>query len=554
MGALWGLDLGQFAKFCVVSAAGFASSFVVYGVLVHGGVMPFAAAAVAFAVAVSQNYLLNRFWTLATYSTSWLRAVSRLAFIGVLVFVCLQFESSLALLDELLAALFLALIAVGITTLVWMLHAWRSRLALIGVLVFVCLQFESSLALLDELLAALFLALTAVGTTTLVWMLHAWRSGDSLEQTRFPALEREPAHSFSLILPARHEQAVLVPTLAKLAEQRHPAFEVIVVVGHDDPETHAVALAATAEDERFRVVVDTNDRKNKPKALNSALPFARGEVVGVFDAEDQVAPDLLRAVDQRLQETDVEVVQGATQLMNYQSNWFSVRSVLEYYFWFKSRLHFHAGNGFIPLGGNTVFVRRDWLLRAGGWDPDCLAEDCDLGARLSSIGARTVVAYNPELVTREETPPSVRALLKQRTRWNQGYLQVLRKDDWRRLPLGPRLLAAYTLAFPFLQAAIALTLPFAIAGTLVLELPIELALLSFLPLVPLGAILVAEVIGLSELAREFELKPRLRHYAWLVVGVIPYQLVLSLAAARAAYRELRGIRNWEKTAHVGAHL
>lgn len=148
----------------------------------------------------------------------------------------------------------------GLTSGIW--SPTGGWLVLTALLVLVSLRFQSSLALLDELLAALFLALAAVGTTTLVWMLHAWRSGDSLEQTRFPALEREPVHSFSLILPARHEQAVLVPTVAKLAEQRHPAFEVIVVVGHDDPETYAVAIAATADDERFRVVVDTNDRKN----------------------------------------------------------------------------------------------------------------------------------------------------------------------------------------------------------------------------------------------------------------------------------------------------
>ena len=31
-------------------------------------------------------------------------------------------------------------------------------------------------------------------------------------------------------------------------------------------------------------------------------------------------------------------------------------------------------------------------------------------------------------------------------------------------------------------------------------------------------------------------------------------LIADIAALRAAWREYRGIRNWEKTAHVGAHL
>src|SRR5262249_18427338 len=101
-------------------------------------------------------------------------------------------------------------------------------------------------------------------------------------------------------------------------------------------------------------------------------------------------------------------------------------------------------------GGHRVCVRRSWLDEAGGWDESCLAEDCDLGARLSTRGARAVVGYTSALVTQEETPETIAALLKQRTRWNQGFLQVLRKGDWRALSLRPRVLAAYTLAFPFL--------------------------------------------------------------------------------------------------------
>ena len=34
--------------------------------------------------------------------------------------------------------------------------------------------------------------------------------------------------------------------------------------------------------------------------------------------------------------------------MNFWTNWYSVRNVLEYYFWFRSRLHFHAAAGLHP--------------------------------------------------------------------------------------------------------------------------------------------------------------------------------------------------------------
>jgi len=406
----------------------------------------------------------------------------------------------------------------------------------------------------EALLAVLFGLLTVIGVTTLSWMLDAWRDAESLQATAFPAPEAEPRLSFSLIVAARHEERVLGATLLQLARQDYPDFEVTVVVGHDDPGTHRVARHAIGDDPRFRVAVDGHGEKSKPRALNTALPYCRGDVVGVFDAEDYVATGLLRAVDAAFDQTGADVVQGATQLVNQHSSWFSARNAVEYYFWFKSRLHFHSRAGFIPLGGNTVFVRRAWLLASGGWDESCLAEDCDLGTRLSVRGARTAVAYTAELATREETPENVGALIRQRTRWSQGFLQVLRKGDWRLLPWPARGLALYTLSFPFVQAATGLLLPAMIAAAVTLHLPIQLALLSFVPLVPLIAILAVEVAGLDSLRTEFGLHVRFRDHLRLVLSVVPYQLLLGVAAARAAWREFRGRNDWEKTVHVGAHL
>jgi len=419
---------------------------------------------------------------------------------------------------------------------------------------FVLLFVEEPTNVIRVSLALMYIGLAVIGLTTLALMLYAWRDDAALAQTRFSSPELEPELSFSLIVPARDEQEVLSSTLAQLRRQDHPAFQVVVVIGHDDLETRAVAAEATSGDDRFSIVTDFSKTKTKPRALNTGLRECTGDIVGVFDAEDIVAPTLLRSVDQRFRETGADVVQGATQLMNYRSSWFAVRNVLEYYFWFKSRLHFHARNGFIPLGGNTVFIRRRWLEETGGWDDQCLAEDCELGCRLSTMGARTVVAYTSGLATREETPDTLGALVRQRTRWDQGYLQVLRKGDWRALPPRQRLLAAYTLAFPFLHAALAAILPLAILTMIVLPVPIPLALLSFVPAATVLMILAVEMVGLREFGLEFETTPRVRDYARLVVGVIPYQIALAYAASRAGWRELRGVRDWEKTAHLGAHI
>ena len=397
--------------------------------------------------------------------------------------------------------------------------------------------------------------LTAIATTSLVWTLHAWRTPGSLEATGFATQATEPRESFSLIVPARHERAVLGSTLERLAASRHPNFEVLAVVGDDDPETREVAVA-TAEryPDRISVLVDSSQPKNKPKALNTALPHCAGSVTAVFDAEDEVHPDLLGHVDRRFSDTGADVVQGGVQLMNYHSNWYSLRNVLEYYFWFRSRLHFHARQRFIPLGGNTVFIRTDRLREAGGWDPECLAEDCEIGVRLSSRGAKVAVAYDPDLVTREETPGSLRELIKQRTRWNQGFLQVLRKGEWRRLPtMRQRLLARYTLAMPFLQAFTGVLIPVSLAMMILLDLPVVAALLTFIPLIPTLATIAVEAAALGEFCRNYQRRATIRDYLRLLLGTFPYHLLLGMAALRAVVRERRGERGWEKTAHVGAH-
>ncbi len=405
-------------------------------------------------------------------------------------------------------------------------------------------------------IAAVSLALFWMAAFTLWWQMHAWRTPETLAATKFAPPDGGREGSFSLLLPARHEQAVLEHTVERLLQSSHTDFEIIVIVGHDDPETAEVAERAAARDPgRVRVVVDTHEAKNKPKALNTALPHCTGDVVGVFDAEDQVHPELLTHVDHAFRSTGADVVQGGVQLINFHSSWYSLRNCLEYFFWFRSRLHLHAQKGFIPLGGNTVFVRTEVLRTAGGWDPDCLAEDCDLGVRLSSAGKKVVVAYDSDMVTREETPGSLMSLLKQRTRWNQGFLQVYRKKDWKQLPTpGQRMLARYTLMTPFLQAFTGLIIPLNVGIALFLDVPVSIAFVTFLPLVTALVTFVFEVVGLHDFGKQYGLRVRLTHYLKLVLGGPFYQVLLAGAAIRAVWREQRGRSDWELTSHVGAHL
>jgi glycosyltransferase XagB len=208
----------------------------------------------------------------------------------------------------------------------------------------------------------------------------------------------------------------------------------------------------------------------------------------------------------------------------------------------------------VPLGGNTIFIRRYLLEEIGGWDQHCLTEDADIGIRLSKRGVPMRVFYDDRYVTREETPPTVDQFIRQRTRWMQGFYQILFKGDWKHLPTFPqRLLALYTLAFPLLQAALTIYIPVSLYLMFFTEINILAAIVASLPLYMVMAHLLINLVGLYEFTAAHRLKISLWVILKMVLTYLPYQWMINFSAFRALWRHLRGINNWEKTQHLGAH-
>jgi glycosyltransferase XagB len=408
---------------------------------------------------------------------------------------------------------------------------------------------------------SLFLLLVAVllfvvSSATLWWMMHAWRTPDRYAGTDYSEADF-PQLSFSIIMPCRDEREdVMKNTLDRLLNQTHPRCEIIISVGDDDIETVARARRlANQNPDRVRVSVNRDLVKNKPRQLNTALEMCRNEIVGIIDAESLTQPDLLRHVDATFRSRNADVVQGAVHLVNFRSRWFSLRNCLEYRIWFRSRLHGHANSGFIPLGGNTVFIKRELLEQVGGWDGDCLAEDCEIGVRLSVLRKKIVCAYDPALTTLEEAPSSVAQFIKQRTRWALGFMQVMSKGDWKRLPTrAQRFGGWWTLSQQYAMAFAGLIFPIGIIIAIFAKVHTLVAMLSFLPLIPVALTLAFEMLVLHEFGKDLRFKIKLRDYAMLLITTPLYQALLAYAALRATYKFVRKDFGWEKTQHDGDHI
>jgi len=407
----------------------------------------------------------------------------------------------------------------------------------------------------------LSLILTIQSVYTLYIMLYTWDRPEASRKAKAPARLLSPRMSFTVLLPARHEEDVIQTTIERVVRANYPLslLEVMVICSIDDTGTIAKAQQKIAQLRRrgvtnVHVIAFKNIPINKPHGLNVGLRHAHNEVVTIFDAEDDIHPDIFNVVNTVMLEEKVSVVQCGVQLMNYQDKWYSALNVLEYFFWFKSRLHYHARLGMTPLGGNTVFFTRQVLERVGGWDEQDLTEDADIGIRLSLMGERMRVVYDDRYVTREETPPTLGQFIKQRTRWSQGFLQTLFKGEWKQLPrLGQRMLAVYTLGFPAIQAILGLYILASALMMFTVKAPVLAAIILDLPFYLLAAHFTLNIIGLYEFTDAHGLKPTWKTPLVMALGYLPYQWVLAYASVRAVLRQLRGINNWEKTKHIGAH-
>ncbi len=189
------------------------------------------------------------------------------------------------------------------------------------------------------------------------------------------------------------------------------------------PETVA-AIEHVLDAPQFRmVVVPQGAPHTKPKAIDYALPLARGEFLVVYDAEDVPDPDQLRRAAERFRaDPSLACLQAELVPENAHENVLTALFAGEYAGLFGRLLPALARWGLpVPLGGTSNHFRTSVLRQLGGWDAFNVTEDADLGVRLARRGYRAD-AFDSR--THEEAPLTVGAWMAQRTRWMKGWMQT----------------------------------------------------------------------------------------------------------------------------------
>ncbi len=361
----------------------------------------------------------------------------------------------------------------------------------------------------------------------------------------------------SIMVPLLHEREIAGRLIERLSRLTYPKslLEVVLVLEAGDALTRET-VSRTALPEWMSVieVPEVGGLTTKPRALNYALDFCKGSVIGVWDAEDWPEADQIEKVVARFREApdDVVCLQGILDYYNSRSSWISRCFTVEYAMWWRIIMPGIARLGLVvPLGGTTLFFKRQALEELGGWDAHNVTEDADLGVRLARHGYKTELL---QTVTREEATSSIWPWIRQRSRWLKGFLVTyfvhMRRPGkllkelgfWRFVGLQTMFLAAVT---QFATAPLLWSFWVTVFGY---AHPVEITLGSSLVLSLAILFLASEALTLF-----LGLVATASRDRWHLILVLPTMMFYFALGAFASYKAIwelvRAPFYWDKTQH-----
>jgi hypothetical protein len=199
-------------------------------------------------------------------------------------------------------------------------HNWRSTKTVALVLLaglFLIVAPSAVIEALSGALCALFLAAAILRLLSGCFPIAATKRPVRVEDARLPI--------YTIICALYREAAVVNDLVAAIRALDYPPekLDVKFVLEADDRETRRV-LAALKLGPPFEIIIAPPiGPRTKPKALNVALPFARGGYTVVYDAEDAPEPDQLRRALDMFRNADnrLACVQASLTIYNTADNW-----------------------------------------------------------------------------------------------------------------------------------------------------------------------------------------------------------------------------------------
>ncbi len=203
-------------------------------------------------------------------------------------------------------------------------------------------------------------------------------------------------------------------------------MEIIVADDSTDKKTREIVNTYNG---RVKIIRRRHRKGFKAGALNNALKYSKGDIVVVFDS-DWVPPKnfLKRIVKIFNVDKKIAAVQGRIKVLNPDVNLvtrFASALLITYHrIWMPVQNHFKVAY----LCGTAMAIRKDALLKVGGWNEKSLTEDADLTIKFYKNGYKII--YLEDLKVGGEVPYTFWSFIKQQMRWAYGQTRTF-LDHWK---------------------------------------------------------------------------------------------------------------------------
>jgi len=253
-----------------------------------------------------------------------------------------------------------------------------------------------------------------------------------------PHVDRYPM--FSIVIPCHNEENVIEKTVDYLQTQDYPDYEIIAVDDGSTDSTWAVLNTLAEKYDNLRII-KLSSNQGKAVALNMAAASAKAEFLMCLDADALLSRTALKWLAWHFVEFPrVGAVTGNPRVLNRTTLLGKIQTG-EYatIIGLIKRTQRLLGK-VLTVSGVVAAFRKRALLSVGFWDPDMVTEDIDITWKLERNFWD--VRYEPKALCWVLVPETIRGLWRQRLRWAQGGVEVLKKNfdvwfDWRQRRIWP---------------------------------------------------------------------------------------------------------------------
>ena len=261
------------------------------------------------------------------------------------------------------------------------------------------------------------------------YLVYLYMSNRDKEPQDCPALDPLPV--VTIQLPLYNEMYVAERLIDAVCAIDYPRelYEIQVLDDSTD-ETRSIAelavrrYAAQGIDIKY---LHREDRTGyKAGALEAGLKVARGEFVGIFDADFIPTADFLTRLIPHFRDPKIGMVQARWGHINQDYSLLTkIQAILLDGHFILEHGGRNRGGRFFNFNGTAGVWRREAIESAGGWQHDTLTEDLDLSYRAQLAGWRFV--FLPDVVSPAEVPVEMNSFKSQQHRWAKGSIQTCMK-------------------------------------------------------------------------------------------------------------------------------